>query len=121
VLEYGGRRLAYFRVENSIVSPIPRVPNPSPLLAQNNAFNPVYESLFAAGILILSLVMLKGVFPRWVAYLGIATFPACIAAMSLWPLVGLNYFWWWAFFTVWFVAVGLKLLRLGREAAISRK
>ena len=90
------------------------------LLAQNNAFNPVYESLFAAGILILSLVMLKGAFPRWVAYLGIATFPACVAAMALWPLIGLNYFWWWVFFTVWFVAAGWKLVRLGRETSISR-
>jgi len=40
------------------------------LLAQNNAFNPLYESVFAVGVLIISLVMLKGVFHKGVAYLG---------------------------------------------------
>jgi hypothetical protein len=84
------------------------------LLAQNNAFNPIYESLFAAGILIFSLAMLKGVFSRVVAYLGIVTFPVALVAMALWPLIGMGYFWWWLFFAVWFAAVGWKLLRLAR-------
>ena len=34
------------------------------LIAQNNAFNPLYESLFGVSILILSLVMLKGIFHK---------------------------------------------------------
>jgi hypothetical protein len=84
------------------------------LIAQNNAFNPIYESLLAIGILILSLVMLKGVFHKSIAYLGIATCAAAIIALALSPIIGLNYFWWWAFFTVWFIAVGWKLYRLGR-------
>ena len=83
------------------------------LLAQNNAFNPVYEPLFALSILILSLVMLKGVFPKSIAYLGIATFVACFVGMALWPLVGVGYFWWWLFALVWFIAVGWKLYQLG--------
>jgi hypothetical protein len=58
------------------------------LIAQNNAFNPFYEPLFAAGVLILSLVMLKGVFHKGVAYLGIATFAACLIGMALWPFGG---------------------------------
>jgi hypothetical protein len=83
------------------------------LVAQNNAFNPFYEPLFAAGILIISLVMLKGVFHKGVAYLGIATFAAALIGMALWPVVGVSYFWWWLFFAIWFIAVGWKLYRLG--------
>ncbi|HRW09841.1 MAG TPA: DUF4386 family protein [Caldilineaceae bacterium] len=84
------------------------------LLAQNNAFNPVYEPLFAASILIFSLVMLKGVFPKSIAYLGIATFVACFVGMALWPIIGVGYFWWWFFALAWFIAVGWKLYQLGR-------
>lgn len=85
------------------------------LIAQNNAFNPIYESLFAVGILILSLVMLKGVFHKSVAYLGIATFVTAITAMALFPVIGVGYLWWWAILTVWLIAVGWKLFRIGRN------
>lgn len=84
------------------------------LLAQNNAFNPVYEPLFAASILFFSLAMLKGLFPKSIAYLGIATFVACFVGMALWPVIGVGYFWWWLFALVWFIAVGWKLYQLGR-------
>jgi hypothetical protein len=88
------------------------------LLAQNNAFNPLYESAFAAGILLVSMVMLKGVFPRWVAYVGIANLPACLIAFTLWPLIGIGYFWWWVLFVVWFIAVALKLLKLPSQGRL---
>ncbi|MEZ4862779.1 MAG: hypothetical protein R3C14_15795 [Caldilineaceae bacterium] len=84
------------------------------LLAQNNAFNPIYEPLFAVSILCFSLVMLKGVFHKSIAYLGITTFVACFVGMALWPVVGVGYFWWWLFALVWFIAVGWKLYQLGR-------
>ncbi|GIK42943.1 MAG: hypothetical protein BroJett011_67760 [Chloroflexota bacterium] len=83
------------------------------LIAQNNAFNPLYESLFGVSILILSLVMLKGVFHKSVAYLGVATCAAAFIGLALWPIVGVAYFWWWLLFMVWFIAVGWKLYRLG--------
>jgi len=83
------------------------------LLAVNNAFNPIYESIFAIGVLFISLAMLKGVFHKVVAYLGIAAFAAAIIAMVLWPVIGISYFWWWFVFLIWFVAVGWKLFRLG--------
>jgi hypothetical protein len=82
------------------------------LIAQNSAFNPVYEPLTATGILVLSLVMLRGVFSRWLAYLGVATFAAAMTAVILYPVLGLGYFWWWAFYVAWFGAVGWQLLRL---------
>lgn len=83
------------------------------LIAQNGAFNPLYESVFAVGVLIVSLVMLKGVFPKWLGYLGIATCAACFVGLALWPVVGVAYFWWWLPFSVWFIAIGVKLIRLG--------
>lgn len=84
-----------------------------PLIAQNNAFNPMYESMFAVGILFLSLAMLRGVFHRAVAYIGIATALSAFVALSMFGVVGLSYFWWWLLFVIWFIAAGWKLIRLG--------
>lgn len=84
------------------------------LLAQNNVFNPIYDIVFVISILIISVVMLKGVFHKSVAYLGIATTPAAIIGLALWPIIGIAYFWWWFVFMVWFIAVGWKLYRLGK-------
>ena len=86
------------------------------LIAMNNAFNPLYESLFGISILILSLVMLKGLFHKSVAYLGIATCVAAFIALALWPIVGVAYFWWWLLFVIWFIAVGWKLYSLGSNS-----
>lgn len=85
------------------------------LIAINNAFNPLYEPILGASILIFSLVMLKGVFHKSIAYLGIATCAAAFIAMSLWPIVGVNYLWWWIFLFVWLIAVGWKLYQLGKK------
>lgn len=87
-----------------------------PLIAQNNAFNPMYESMFAVGVLFLSLAMLRGVFHRSVAYLGIAAAASAFLALSLFGVIGVSYFWWWLLFALWFVAAGWKLIRLGVEA-----
>ncbi|MBN1537717.1 MAG: hypothetical protein JW908_13350 [Anaerolineales bacterium] len=85
------------------------------LIAINNAFNPLYESLFGIDILFFSLAMRKGVFHKSIAYIGITTCVAAFVALSLWPLLGVNYFWWWLFFFIWFTAVGWKLYQLGKE------
>jgi hypothetical protein len=57
--------------------------------------------------------MLKGLFDKWVAYLGMATCVAAFIALPLWPVIGVGYLWWWLFFFIWFLAVGWKLYRLG--------
>lgn len=85
------------------------------LLAINNAFNPLYESVFATGILIISIVMLKGVFHKYVAWIGIAIAPVAFIGLSLWTIIGVGYFWWWLLFVIWFTAVGWKLYRLGQN------
>jgi hypothetical protein len=84
-----------------------------PLLAMNNAFNPLYESVFAVSILILSMAMLKGVFNRKIAYLGFLTAISAFVALSLFPIISIGYFWWWIFFMAWFVLVGIRLIQLG--------
>ncbi|MEJ2287056.1 MAG: hypothetical protein P8Y02_00155 [Deinococcales bacterium] len=91
-----------------------------PLIAQNNAFNPMYEGMFAVGILFLSLAMLRGIFPRAIAYLGIATAVSAFLALSLFGVVGVSYFWWWLLFVFWFVAAGWKLIRLGTASPFER-
>jgi hypothetical protein len=63
------------------------------VVAVLDSYSPLYEGVFTISILILSLVMLRGVFPRAVAYLGLATAAAAIVALSLWPLLGMGYFW----------------------------
>lgn len=86
------------------------------LIAQNAGFNPVYEVLFAAGIAIFAVMMLKGVFGKFLAWLGIANLVAALVAMALFPVIGLAYFFWWVFPAVWLVAVGWRLIVLGRTA-----
>jgi len=58
--------------------------------------------------------MLRGVFSRWVAWLGVVTAAAAFAAVALYPLLGLGYLWWWVFHIAWFIAVGVQLIRLSR-------
>ena len=64
-------------------------------------------------ILILALVMLKGVFHRGVAYLGIATGAAGIVSESLKPVLGAGYIVYGLLLFVWLVAIGWELYRLG--------
>lgn len=85
------------------------------LMAINNAFNPLYEPLMGVGILFFSIAMLKGVFHKSIGYLGIATCIVCFIAVALWPVLSVNYFWWWSLFVVWFIAVGWKLFQLGKK------
>jgi hypothetical protein len=85
------------------------------LMAINNAFNPLYEALFGVSILFFSLAMLKGVFHKSVAYLGMATCAAAFIALALWPVLNVDYLWWWVFFVIWFAIAGWKLYQLGRN------
>jgi hypothetical protein len=82
------------------------------LIAVSNAVNAA-GILTAIGMLILSLVMLKGVFHKGVAYLGIATGAIGIISEGLRPLLGLGYIGYGLLLPTWFVAVGWKLYRLG--------
>jgi hypothetical protein len=66
------------------------------------------------GILIFALLMLKGVFHRGVAYLGIVTGTLGIVSEALRPVLGLGYIVYGLLLFVWFIAIGWELYRLGK-------
>ncbi len=68
--------------------------------------------LLAIGILIISFVMLKGVFPKSVAYLGIVTGVVGIFCEIFRPVIGYGYAVYLILY-IWLIAVGWKLYRLG--------
>ena len=99
--------------------------------AQHTAFATAAEVFFAGnnitsavgilapvGILILSLVMLRGVFPKGVAYLGIATGVIGIASEALRPLIGPGYFVYGLLLPTWLLVVGWKLYQLARDSRL---
>lgn len=69
--------------------------------------------LTAVGILILSLVMLKGGFHKSVAFVGIATGAFGIISEALRPIMGLAYSLYGILLLVWFIQVGWGLYHLG--------
>lgn len=69
--------------------------------------------LFAIGILMISVVMLKGVFLKSIAYLGIVTGTVGIISEALRNMLGIGYLVYWVLFIIWFIAIGWKLYRLG--------
>ena len=71
--------------------------------------------LAPVGILIISLVMLKGVFPKGIAYLGIVTGALGIVSEALRPLIGPGYFVYGLLLPAWFLVVGWKLYQLARN------
>ena len=88
-------------------------------LAENNSTGAV-GILTPVGILILSLVMLKGFFPKGVAYLGIVTGALGIVSEALRPILGPGYFVYGLLLPTWFLAVGWTLYRLGSSNSHSR-
>lgn len=98
--------------------------------AQRTAFATAAESLIATtnavtlagimlevGILIISLVMLEGVFSKGVAYLGIVTGVVGIFSEALRPLIGFAYIVFFVLEVIWLIAVGWRLYRLGSRAS----
>ncbi len=88
------------------------------LIASTNAVNAA-GILFEAGILIISLVMLKGVFHKGVAYLGIATGAIGIISEALRPILGFGYIVFFVLEVIWLIAVGWKLYRMGLSSSHS--
>ena len=88
------------------------------LIASTNAVNAA-GILFEVGILIISLVMLKGVFHKGVAYLGIVTGAIGIVSEALRPILGFGYIVFFVLEVIWLIAVGWKLYRLGSSSSHS--
>jgi hypothetical protein len=88
-------------------------------LAENNTPS-IVGVLTTVGILLISLVMTRGVFPRWVAYLGIGTGAVGVVSEALRPMLGAAYSIYGIALLAWFLAVGTALLRLGRPVRVPR-
>ena len=84
------------------------------VVAENNT-PAVVGILSALGILLISVVMLKGVLPRALAWLGIATGGLGVIAEVLRHAVPEFYLGYGLLLWVWFVAVGIALVRLARR------
>ena len=84
------------------------------LIAQNRTAMAV-GPLATVGLLIVSIVMLKGVFPPAVAYLGIAVGVLGIASETLRFVIEGLYGVYGVLLLVWMAAVGWGLYRLGRR------
>jgi hypothetical protein len=72
--------------------------------------------LTAAGILILSLVMLKAPFRRGVPWVGIAAGAIGIISEAFRPVIGAAYGLYGVLLPAWFVLVGLELQRAARRS-----
>jgi hypothetical protein len=83
------------------------------LISQVNAVS-VGGILYALGIFLLSLAMLRGVFPRLVAYLGILTGMVGMVCESLRPVIG-SWYGLYGILFVWVAAVGWQLYRLSQQ------
>jgi hypothetical protein len=91
------------------------------LIALNRTPTPV-GVLTTVGMLIVSLVMLRGVFPRWVAYLGIATGLLGIGSEALRPVIEGGYSVYGLLLLVWTGVVGFRLFHLrGGEPQVTRR
>ncbi len=69
--------------------------------------------LTAVGILVLSLCMVRGIFPVGVAYLGIAAGAIGMIFEAIRPQIGALYSLYGLLLPAWFIAVGIKLYGLG--------
>lgn len=90
------------------------------LIAQNNTPT-IPGILTTVGLLIVSLVMLKGVFHRGVAYLGVATGILGIASEALRFVVPAGYVVYGLLLLIWFLTVGWQLYRLAGDSEKSRR
>jgi hypothetical protein len=89
-------------------------------LAQNT-IPTIIGILQPVGILILSLVMLKGVFHKSVASLGIVTGILGIVSETLRPIMGISYAVYGVLLILWFLVIGWNLFRLASSKSQSRR
>lgn len=87
------------------------------VLSALNDAQVVIGVLQTLGILLLSALMLRGAFPKGVAWRGVATGGIGIASEALRPLLGWVYAVYGLLLSVWLLWVAVALWRLGTQAA----
>ena len=91
------------------------VANAAEVLIATEAIPSALGVLQTIGILIISLVMLGGIFPKSVAYLGVATGAIGIVSEALISLLGATYAIYGVLVIVWFLVIGWQLYRLAGD------
>ena len=84
------------------------------IIAENNT-PAIVGVLSAAGILLISLVMTRGILPRAVAWLGVLTGALGIVSEALRHAAPWFYWGYGVLLWAWFIAVGVALLRLAKR------
>jgi hypothetical protein len=84
------------------------------IVAENNT-PAIVAVLSAAGILLISFVMTRGVVPRAVGWLGVATGALGMLSEALRYAAPFFYWGYGILLWVWFIAVGISLILLGRR------
>ncbi len=84
------------------------------IVAENNT-PAIVAVLSAAGILLISIVMTRGVLPRVVGWLGVATGALGMLSEALRYAAPFFYWGYGILLWVWFIAVGISLILLGRR------
>lgn len=87
------------------------------LVAQNNVYG-TSDGIFALSLVVMSAVMIRSGFPKWVGWLGLISGIAGIVGAFFKPALDIHYLWWWSGFTVWFPAIGWRFYRLGWPASV---
>jgi hypothetical protein len=85
-----------------------------------NAIPTITGVLEPIGILIISLLMLKGVFHKSVAYFGIVTGALGIMSEALRPILGVGYAVYGVLLILWFLVIGWNLYRLAASSSHSK-
>lgn len=86
------------------------------IIAENNT-PAIAGVLSAAGILLISIVMTRGVLPRTVAWLGVVTGALGVLSEALRHAAPSFYWGYGVLLWVWFISVGIALIRLGGRTA----
>lgn len=84
------------------------------IIAENNT-PAIVGVLSAAGILLISVVMTKGVLPRWVAWLGVVTGGLGVISEALRHAAPWFYWGYGVLLWIWFLAAGWALLQLSKR------
>lgn len=87
------------------------------MIAENNT-PAIVGTLSAFGILLMAIAMSKGskaLFPRWIAWLGVATGALGVASEILRHAVPEFYWGYGILLWAWFISIGIALIRLSAE------
>jgi hypothetical protein len=103
-----------YAAATTAVERVPFVAGAEVLIALNDV-PAVIGVLQTLGILLISLVMLRGIFPQGLAWLGVATGAIGVVSEVLRPVLGWAYALYGVLLFAWLIWIAFALWRLGAE------